>query len=106
MSKGEKEEKSDTVDDFKSKVDLNNLINESEREGFEERVSGVRQKVKLVLQGVADARNNVLKKEKELAEVRKTYERGLNKLDQLRKGNWNILDQKDDSQQDKKEESQ
>ncbi len=88
-------------EDWKKKVNLGEVIDQVTEDDFRERCEEVRKRVRQVLAGVDQARRQVSKCETDLKKAIETYEKGLNKLDQIRKGNWNLLE---DKQAEKKEE--
>lgn len=81
--------------ELKEKVKLDEVINEVTEELFLEKCKEVKTKVRLVLEGVNRARLEVSKAENNLKKAMEVYEKGLNKLDQVRKGNWAIIEKQE-----------
>ena len=91
-------------DDSKERINLGEVIDAVTEEMFKERVKEVHLKVKYVIQGVNEARLKISSLEHDLKKAQERYEKGLNKLDQIRKGNWSLLE--DNKQQPKETENE
>lgn len=85
---------------WKERIDLNKFLDEITEEQFLERCNEVKTKVRNVLNGVNSARGQVAKCENDLKKAYETYNKGLNKLDQIRKGNWSLLEDKQETKGD------